>query len=193
MTEQTNPATTATEPATAALDDVAPMRVADGGDAQVEPGALAQYFAVLVEHCLNQNDMMWNRTQLLIAVQGAVIAGAYFLFSKQPILARCMLAAGATLTALIGLLAIEDRQDRDANLELIREVDDKLQPRLGLRHEDSFRFARRSRGLRWADGDWLLIAIFAAFFLTNIALAFTGFETADRGNAPVTTSVHIPH
>ncbi len=147
---------------------------------------LAQFLGMLVGHCLNQNDMMWNRTQLLIAIQGAVIGSAYYLHqAQQPHLARWLLVAGAILTILITILAIEDRQDRDANRELIGTVSNKILWVYGWRETHRFQITNRSRWCKHFGGDRILVVVFVLFIFLDVCLAIFGWPWA-AGSVSVT-------
>jgi hypothetical protein len=148
---------------------------------------LAQLFDTLLAHCLNQNDMMWSRTQLLIAVQGGVIVAAYYLstFPSGLSLACYVLVGGAILTALMTLLAIEDQQDRDANREVMDKIYLELMKTLGWKDMQAikfekddffkFRLTKRPLWLVWADGDYILVFVFLGFIALDLVLCFRGF------------------
>lgn len=92
---------------------------------------------------LHQDQLMWGRTQLLIAIQVAVLGGAVTLMARQPGYAMGVLFLGCILTL--------------ATLSLV-DIDEKVRDRIGTKLPPSLQMrsgARRLGGglvLKWTLG-----------------------------------------
>lgn len=83
-------------------------------------------YSALMAHYLHQDHLLWSRTQLLIAVQAAVLATGFS--QRGHWLAPAIMLFGALLTFLIMLLVIKDRADRNVNLPIMDKLSDALLP-----------------------------------------------------------------
>lgn len=96
-------------------DKAAPPDHADSG-----------FYAALLSHALHQDALLWSRTQLLTAVQAAILASSYAL--RTTWLALALLTMGAVLTVLIAILVEKDQRDRDVNQHILDALADRLLP-----------------------------------------------------------------
>jgi hypothetical protein len=83
-------------------------------------------YGILVSHLHHQDNLLWSRVQLLIAVQGATLVAAYGL--RTDLLGLLILGGGAALSGLIGLLIEKDQRDRDVNQELMDALARRIVP-----------------------------------------------------------------
>lgn len=83
-------------------------------------------YRALISHYLHQDRLLWSRVQLLVAVQGAVLAGSYSL--RYHWLAIGILSMGVVLTILLILLIEKDQRDRDVNLGILDALGLRLLP-----------------------------------------------------------------
>jgi hypothetical protein len=83
-------------------------------------------YSALMAHYLHQDRLLWSRTQLLIAVQAAILAAGFS--QRSHWLAPAIMLFGALLTFLILILVIKDQADRDANLPIMDKLADDLLP-----------------------------------------------------------------
>ena len=83
-------------------------------------------YSALMAHYLHQDRLFWSRTQLLIAVQAAVLATGFS--QRGHWLALAIMLFGALLTFLIMILVIKDQADRDVNLPIMDNLADDLLP-----------------------------------------------------------------
>jgi hypothetical protein len=138
--------------------------------------AEAGLYQALMAHTLYQDRLAWDVSQLLIAVQGAVLASSFTLRSHW--LGIAILLFGATLTFILLALATKHELDRDVN----RNVMDKLANHLlsevikeELRHEGkSEPFVRFSASRpRWfiIRGRYILRGVLLVFILIDIIFA----------------------
>ncbi|MCA9399575.1 MAG: hypothetical protein KC618_07490, partial [Candidatus Omnitrophica bacterium] len=78
-------------------------------------------FAAVLSYYIHQNQIMWNRTQLGIAIQGAVLGGAYSL--KDDLIASCgILFVGIVLWVILWRIIERDREIRDINKKLLDQL-----------------------------------------------------------------------
>ena len=87
------------------------------------------FYLALMEQVLHQDRLLWSRTQILIAVQGAVIGSAYYVRSSYW-LSPTIMIFGAVITALTFFLLVKDEQDRDVNRDVMDELAKKLLPQI---------------------------------------------------------------
>jgi hypothetical protein len=83
-------------------------------------------YSALMAYYIHQDRLLWSRTQLLIAVQAAVLATGFS--QRGHWLALAIMLFGALLTFLITVLVIKDQADRDVNLPIIDRLADELLP-----------------------------------------------------------------
>jgi hypothetical protein len=131
------------------------------------PHDLATLYSALVAMYLHQDRLLWSRTQLLIAIQGAVLAAGFSLRSKW--FAPAIMLLGALLTFLIMVLVIKDQADRDVNLPLLKKLNEESVPErlknLGpvkLTSEPPFNLMR---------GRYIIKIVLIIFILIDILLA----------------------
>jgi len=133
-------------------------------------------YSALVSFYLHKDQLLWSRTQLLIAVQAGVLASGYHF--KSIWLGPIVMVLGALLTFMFLQLVEKDRSSRDANLELMETLEHCLIP-------DSIKNHLESKGKRWKvryvepSGIWWAImrgrvvirVIIFAFMAVDIILA----------------------
>ncbi len=83
-------------------------------------------YRACMAYYLHQDRLLWSRTQLLVALQAAVIAAGFTLRGQWG--APALMALGATLTVLILILMVIDQRARDLNLPLMDMLVDRLAP-----------------------------------------------------------------
>ncbi len=91
---------------------------------QGSPDAL---YSALISMKIHQDNLLWSRVQILIAIQGAVITGSYFL--RTTWISYLLLLNGIFLTILLIFLVSKDQNDRDSNNDLVNELGIKLIPK----------------------------------------------------------------
>ena len=95
---------------------------ADEGEERVDG-----LYRALIRLRIHHDRMLWSRVQLLIAVQGAIIAGSYALGDHT--LAGVFLFAGAVLSLVVYELVTKDQLNRDANEEIVDLLSSLLIPK----------------------------------------------------------------
>lgn len=99
-------------------------------DTKAEAGVNPQFFTVLMNYYIHQNGLMWNRLQFLVAVQAAVLTGAYTMRSQAG-LPVALLVLGFLLSLAVLLMMKRDEQIRDVNRPLIEYIGIKLSRECG--------------------------------------------------------------
>ena len=126
-------------------------------------------FSALLSHSAHQDSLLWSRVQLLVAVQGAVLAGSYAL--RGGFLPPLMLVTGAVLTGLIIALVEKDRLDRDGNRPLIDALAMRLLP-ADLRESHGFRFsAEPPKWFPFLRGRYILRTVLWGFLAADLLLS----------------------
>ena len=117
-----------------------------------------EIYRFLVTYYLYQDQLSWSRTQIVVAVEGAIAAGAFS--SKCSVLSVLALTLGTIVIGLIWRLIERDWQARDQNL-----------PILDTAHKD--------RGIRmtppgarwWQRGTWIIRILLGLIVIFNLAAA----------------------
>ena len=119
-------------------------------------------YRALLSHYVHQDRLLWSRVQLLIAIQGAVLAGSYSL--RDHWLAFGILLAGSVITILLILLVEKDQRDRDMNLGIMDILGHRLLP-ADLREQPILMTSS------WIiRGRWLLRIVLWAFVVLDVIL-----------------------
>jgi len=84
------------------------------------------YFSAVLSYYAHQNQLLWSRLQTAAAIQAASIGGAYALRIELCYASVVVLVLGAFLTVLLWLVMRRDRQLRDMNEELLKELAARL-------------------------------------------------------------------
>jgi hypothetical protein len=116
---------------------------------------------------LHQDRLLWSRVQLLIAVQGAVLAGSYALRASW--LAPAILGFGAALTLLLISLVEKDQLDRDVNQKLLDELGSRCLPE-DLRNPGIRFTAKIPKGSLILRGRHVLRLVLWGFFVLDLVL-----------------------
>ena len=95
--------------------NTAPKRTSDSG-----------FFRALISYYIHQDQLMWNRTQILIAIQGGSLAGSYSLIGKNNWVAFLILLSAVLFTLLLLAVIKRDIDARDVNLQLIDKIAEEL-------------------------------------------------------------------
>jgi hypothetical protein len=85
------------------------------------PSVDSGFFRALMAYYIHQNQLMWSRVQILIAIQAGVLGGAYTL-RKLVVIDVVMLVFGALLTVFLLFMMRRDEQIRDANIGLLESM-----------------------------------------------------------------------
>ena len=75
----------------------------------------AGFFRAVLSYYCHQNQLMWSRVQIFIAVQGAVISGSYYIAPKSTVAASILLIIGFVLGLFLLFMFLRDGQIRDYN------------------------------------------------------------------------------
>jgi len=93
---------------------------------QRSENVLASLYSSLMGHRLHQDNLLWSRTRILMTVQAAVIAGAYF--QRSVWIGPAVLYLGAILIFVLYLWILRDQDDRDVNEEITDRLAERLLP-----------------------------------------------------------------
>jgi hypothetical protein len=96
-------------------------------------------FGSVLSFYAHRDQLMWSRTQIVIAVQAATLGGSYNLGSGDLFLAVSVLLLGATLSVIAILMMARDQELREANAPLLRELGQRLSTKAGLSRDREFR------------------------------------------------------
>jgi hypothetical protein len=132
-------------------------------------------FAALFSHAIHQDQLLWGRVKLLVAVQGAVLLGSYHV--RHHWLALALLSAGAVLTLLLRSLVEKDILDEQVNRDAHDALSDRLLPkdirdlleRSG-RSRPWIRFTSSAKGCLVLPGTLVLRLALWLFFALDILL-----------------------
>jgi hypothetical protein len=130
---------------------------------------------------IHHDRMVWARVQLLIAVQGAVIAGSYAVGDHR--LAGVFLLAGAALSLVIYELVTKDQLDRDANSNIIDVLGELLVPaeaekRLQERRCPHLNVRMSANPPKWRPfvrGKYLIPVVIWTFIVFDLSLSLLHF------------------
>jgi hypothetical protein len=133
-------------------------------------------YRALVSLYVHQDRLLWGRIQLLIAIQGAVIASGYV--TRHSWIGPAVMFAGAFLTLVTLRLAYKDSLDRDVNLELMDELGRNLVPSAvvqKLSRPDATALPIRMsadtpKWLRWLRGTRIIWGMIGVFVFIDVAL-----------------------
>jgi hypothetical protein len=78
-------------------------------------------FEGLMAFWVHQNQLLWDRTNTLIAVQAGLLAGSYAL-RQQPRLAGSIFVAGAFFSLMLYLIILRHIVHRDCNNPLMKQI-----------------------------------------------------------------------
>jgi len=81
---------------------------------------------ILFDHYEHQNDLKWGRTQALLGLQVAGIAGCWA--AKESWAGPGAVLLAAIVTFALGLVIVRDDECRDANLRLMQDIEAMLLP-----------------------------------------------------------------
>jgi len=98
----------------------------EDSDKETNLSAIGSLYRGLVAHWIHQDRLLWGRTQLVIAVESAVLVISYNVFARSPWLSGIVFIFG--IVVLLGIFQIIrlDQKDRDLVLPLIRWTGKKL-------------------------------------------------------------------
>lgn len=131
-------------------------------------------YSALMAHYLHQDHLLWSRTQLLIALQVAILAVGY---SQRCLwLAPAIMLFGALVTFLIMILVIKDQADRDVNLPIMDKLADELLPneikdKLFQEGNDTHIRLTTTLRSRFIRGRYILKGVLMLFIFIDILLA----------------------
>lgn len=83
-------------------------------------------YSALMSHYLHQDNLLWSRVQILIAVQGAILVAGFSLRGHW--LSSAIMLLGALLTSLVMILVFLDQTVRDSNLAILDKLAEKFLP-----------------------------------------------------------------
>ena len=140
-------------------------------DTSAEDVALHQ---TLIGLAIHQDQLFWSTVQMLIAVQGAVLAASYAVHATW--LGPAVLGLGAGLSLFLLFVSNKTERDRDANRPLIdalatrlvrRSFDKEARSRMNLEGPP---FVRFSGPPNWATGGLRGGTVLRTFFVSMIVL-----------------------
>ena len=138
------------------------------------PATASELFASTLSFYAHRDNLMWSRTQIIIAVQAAVIGGAYVLGHRELVLAVCLLLLGVALTIIAMFLMARDEELREANTPLLKALGSKLSASAGCTGDAEFRLGTngpyRAVTLCYASAQ-MLIAVDLGFLFWLFARA----------------------
>ena len=86
------------------------------------------FYGTLMTYALHQNGLMWSRTQLLTAVQAAILSASYVV-RDTPWLNAGILLLGVVLTVGVLLLVYKDVKLREVNEQLMKVLAERMIPK----------------------------------------------------------------
>jgi hypothetical protein len=132
------------------------------------------FFRALISYYIHQDQLMWSRTQILIATQGGFLAGSYSLIGKNDWVAFLMPLSAALFTLLLSAVIKLDMSDRDVNLKLMDKIAEELSnPYVG---NNIPRF-RLTSERKWSTirGRFVLLVVICLLLLSDITMSFLIF------------------
>jgi uncharacterized YccA/Bax inhibitor family protein len=80
----------------------------------------------MMSHFLHQDNMMWDLSKIVIAVQGATLASSWGLHIENIYLSIALLLLGAIITFALNFLVKNTKKDRNVNIRLMDTVAENL-------------------------------------------------------------------
>lgn len=116
-----------------------------------------QVYSFLTSQFFNQDQLSWNRTQTIVAIEAGILASS---FALKGILGVASLLLGSILVWLIWCLVLRDWEIRDQHLILL----DAVHKPLGIRLICKAKF-------KWRTGRIILKAIVLFLIFINLTLS----------------------
>jgi len=127
----------------------------------------------MMAHWIHQDRLLWSRIQTLMALQGAVLAGAFVLRASW--LGPALLLLGAALTTLVLAFTWNDLDDRDQNARVLDSLMAALAPPSGRvlpSPPSTLRLtAHRPSWRRWVRARRVVPGVMLFFTLLDLGLA----------------------
>jgi hypothetical protein len=127
------------------------------------------FFQALFAHYCHQNGLMWSRVQTFVAIQGAVLTGAYSMRERR-FPSIMLLTLGAGLAVVLTCMFKRDEEIREGNIDLIKGIGKKLAQEATGSPGALFEIAPKRRFLR---GGFLCVVTFTGFIALDIIWAVT--------------------
>ncbi len=134
----------------------------------------AEFFSALMSLAVHQDSLMWSRVQIILAVQGGVLVGAYGT-RAEALVASSLLVFGAAVTLVVLVMMGRDRLFRQLNQPLLLNVGNALAKRHGTGWKFSLELDPDQRGMRSIDSLKTNTVVCWSLILVDLALILIGW------------------
>lgn len=110
------------------------------GDNQQQPDR--GVYRALMAHYIHYDSQMWRRTQILFAIQAAVLTGGFSVSQKNNWIGATIMFVGMIFTLIVAGLIYRDRQNRDVNIDVMDSIAEDLIPEKCSRKREELRSGR---------------------------------------------------